>query len=120
MFSAFDKHNLLTYFPKSYLRQDSLAVSELSGFVSDEYFEPSMIEVVHKEELSFNGKQGLFFVIRFQEGESGLWYRGVSGPYTPGKLSIWADATGSNFEEWDENDDDHSSYLRAYLKDFEN
>lgn len=118
LFTTFKNYDLLKNFPKQYLRQDSLAVSEMVSYVADEYFEPSAVKVLHRETLQFNGKQKLFFVVKFKEPEEGIWYRGVCGPYDPNALSVWEDVTGSDFEPWDENDKDHSTYLKEYLKDY--
>jgi hypothetical protein len=119
MFTSFETYDLLKNFPKQYLRQDSLAVSELFSYVSDEYFEPSSIQIVHREEREFKGQKKLFFVVKFQEPEDGGWYRGVCGPYDPNKLSVWEDVTGSNFDEWTEDQANLSEYLKEYLKSYE-
>jgi hypothetical protein len=117
LYSEFKDFGLEKFFPKAYLRQDSIAVSELFSYVADEYAEPEGIRVVHSEILSYKGQQKKFFVIQFSDPEDRAIYRGVAGPYSPDKIEVFAELTGTFFDE--DRTDSHHDFLLDYIWRFE-
>lgn len=113
LFSEFNDFDLTKNFPKAFHRQDSIAISELYAYLADEYAEPSTIKIVHTEVLEYKGKQKRFYVISFNDAEDGNTYRGVAGPYSPEKIDVYAELTGSYFE--DDPQMSHHDYLVDYL-----
>lgn len=116
LYSEFKDFNLEKFFPKAYLNQDSIAVSELFSYVADEYVEPVSVKVVHSEVLLYKGLQKKFFVIQFSDPEEGKTYRGVAGPYSPNTIEVFAEVTGSYFD--DDRAMNHHDYLLDYLSHF--
>jgi hypothetical protein len=113
LFSEFNDFNLGKHFPKSYYRQDSIALSEFYSYVADEYSEPAALKIVHSETLEYKGQTKKFYVLQFFDSEDGTSYRGVAGPYTPDKVEVFAELTGSYFE--DDPEMNHHDYLIDYL-----
>lgn len=117
LFKEFKDFKLETLFPRPYYRQDSIAVSELFSYVSDEYVTPAAMKVVHSELVDFHGHEKRFFVIEFMDPEDEVTYRGVAGPYSSESIDVFADLTGSFFEE--DREDTHHNYLMDYIARFE-
>lgn len=117
LFEEFQDFNLEKFFPAKYLNQDSIAVSDLFSYVSDEYSEPQSMKVVHSEVLPYREAQKKFFVIEFVDPDDGKAYRGVAGPYAVNKIEVFGEVTGSTFEE--SADKDHHTYLLDYISRFE-
>lgn len=116
LYSEFKDFGLEKFFPKPYLTQDSIAVSEMFSYVSDEYVEPVNMKVVHSEILTYQGHQKKFLVIQFTDPEDGKIYRGVAGPYAQNKIEVFGELTGSYFE--DEPEMNHHEYLLEYLENY--
>jgi hypothetical protein len=117
LYSEFKDFNLEKFFPKAYLNQDSIAVSEMFSHVTDEYVEPVSVKIIHSEILTHNGQQKKFYVIQFTDPEDGRTFRGVAGPYPQNKIDVFAELTGSFLDE--HLDKDNHEYLVDYLSNFE-
>lgn len=117
LFSEFKDFSLEKFFPKKYLSQDSIAVSELYSYISDEYVQPVDVKVVHSEVVQYHGSRKKFFVIQFTDPEDGSISRGVAGPYSPDKIEVFGELTGTFFEE--DRAMSHHDYLLEYIEKFE-
>ena len=77
---------------------------------------PSELQIVHAEELEYKGQMKKFYVVQFIDPDEGVTYRGVAGPYSTNRIEVFADLTGSYFEE--NRDLDHHDYLLDYIANY--
>jgi hypothetical protein len=117
LFKEFKDFNLDASFPIAFHRQDSIAISELYSYVTEDYEAPTSMKIVHSEILDHKGEQKRFFVIQLYYADEELTYRAVAGPYSPEKIEAFGELTGSFFEE--NRDLNHHDYLLDYISQFE-
>jgi len=112
LYDQFEKDNLLQHYPKAYLNQDSLAVSQIYSYLQEDGFVPAKVSISYAGLEDFDGQRMKFYVVKIYDEESDAWYRGVVGPFDPKKLSTWGALNTVDFE--DINGDD-KQYLRDYI-----
>lgn len=110
LYDEFEKFGLLGNYPKAYLNQDSLAISQVYSYLMED-FTPEKVEIVYQGLEDHDGKKMKFYVVKILVPEEGSWYRGILGPFDPAQLSSWADMNYVDYEE------DPGTDYKQYLLD---
>jgi hypothetical protein len=116
LYDEFEKSGLLIHFPKAYLNQDSLAVSQVYTYLQED-FTPAQVKIAYQGMEDFEGKRMKFYVMSVKDPEEDIWYRATIGPFTSDKLATSGDLNYVDFDE--DPTTDHRKYLLDIIAAYE-
>jgi hypothetical protein len=108
LFDELEKESLLQHFPKAYLNQDSLAVSQAYTYMRDEDIAAGKVEIAYQGLEEFQGGKMKFYVMRVYDNDNDIWYRGIIGPFDPKKLATWGEM---NYFDSQDPEEDYKQFL---------
>jgi hypothetical protein len=109
LYDEFEKATLLQHYPKAYLNQDSLAVSQVYTYLQEDEFTPGKVNIAYQGLEDYDGKKMKFYVMRVYDSDAEVWYRGIIGPFDPKKLGTWGEMNYIDFQE--DPNEDYRQYL---------